>query len=248
MCSRFALFSLAAALLSSAFGTTAPARAGSVGKVDAGRLVEPTELPLEGEHHYILPRRHKWRGLRYGTRELVGVIREGAAAVAKRFPRSRLGVGNLSRKKGGRIRYSHSHQSGRDADLSFYMTDRKGKRVPPRDLVHFSAKGTSKRGVYRFDVERQWVFVEALLSSSTARIQWLLISAPLKKKLLAHARSVGAPAEVVKRAEDVLHQPRWALPHDDHLHVRIYCPESDREDGCRDTGPIWPWIKGAGSP
>lgn len=219
-----------------------PAFAGSVGVVDNGRLVGAAELSTEGAHHYILPRRHRARGLRYGTRPLVALLQEAAAAVAQRFPGSRLGVGNLGRKRGGRIRYSYSHQTGRDADLAFYMRDARDRPHLPRDLVRFGPTGRSRTGL-RFDVARTWALVDAMLSSKLVSLQWLLISEPLKAMLLSHGRKLGASAELLQRAAETLHQPRWALPHDDHLHVRIYCPAEDLSAGCRNSGPVRSWME-----
>jgi penicillin-insensitive murein endopeptidase len=70
-------------------------------------------------------------------------------------------------------------------------------------------------------------------------VQWLLIHRDLRALLLRHARKVGADPEILAYAEKVLHQPAWALPHDDHLHVRVYCSPEDVARGCRDTGPVW---------
>ena len=39
-----------------------------------------------------------------------------------------------------------------------------------------------------------------------------------------------------KRMAQVLRQPRGALPHNDHLHVRIMCSEEDILEGCSDVG------------
>lgn len=227
-----------------ALSDASPARARSLGRVEAGRLEAAKALPLRGDHHYVLPRRHRSRGLRFATAPLVDLLLEGALAVARRFPGSRLGVGNLSRKRGGRIRYSKSHQSGRDADIAFYMTDRRGRPVAPKDLLRFDRHGRG-RGGYRFDLARNWALVEALLTSARAQVQWLLISDPLRARLLDYARTTGASPELIKRAADALHQPRWALPHDDHLHVRIYCSKEDLASGCKDTGPRWSWVDSA---
>ena len=234
----------ASALASLVMASVPPAQAASLGRVEAGRLEGARALAVRGDHHYILPRRHRGRGLRYGTPGLVALLLEAAAGVAQRFPGSRLALGNLSRKRGGAIRYSKSHQSGRDADVAFYMTDRRGRPLSPRDLVRFDRRGRSRRG-HRFDLARNWALIESLVSSPHAEVQWLLISAPLRERLLDYGRSTGAPLEVLKRAADTLHQPRWALPHDDHLHVRVYCAREDVSRGCKDTGPRWTWVRNA---
>jgi penicillin-insensitive murein endopeptidase len=216
------------------------AHATSVGKVERGALENAMRLPAEGEHHYILPQRHRARGIHYGTVALVELVLDAARTVAARHPGSKLAAGNLSRKAGGPIPYSRSHQSGRDADLAFFMTDAQGRPHTPRDFVKFDRSGVS-RSRLRFDVRRNWTLVEALLGSTKAQVQWLLIHRSLKSLLLRHARAIGANPEIVRRAERVLHHPRRVLPHDDHLHVRIYCPPDDLARGCEDTGPVWPW-------
>jgi penicillin-insensitive murein endopeptidase len=217
------------------------ARAASVGKVERGALAGGMRLQAEGDFHYILPLRHRSRGLHYGTRALVELLLEAAERVGSELHGARLAAGNLSRKSGGPIPFSRSHQSGRDADLAFYMVDAAGRPHAPRDLVRFDRRGRSRGGL-RFDVARNWALVEALLRARKATVQWLLIHRSLKAMLLRHARTHGADAEMLRRAETVLQQPRRALPHDDHLHVRIYCPPEDIAQGCEDTGPIWPWV------
>jgi penicillin-insensitive murein endopeptidase len=218
-----------------------PAEAASIGKVERGSLKGGVELPVEGEHHYILQRRHRARRLRWATQPLVDLLLEGAREVARKFPGSRLGVGNLSRRKGGKSPYSRSHQSGRDADLAFYMLDQKGRPQAPRDYLRFNRRGLARNG-WHFDVARVWHLVETFLRSDKAQVQWLLVHRSLKEILLQHARAIGADPEMVRRAEQVLHQPGWALPHDDHLHARIFCPLEDLAQGCHDTGPRWAWV------
>src|SRR4051812_7179360 len=66
---------------------------------------------------------------RWGVRKLVEAIDRAAREVKKRYPDSILGVGHLSRKDGGEIDRHHSHESGRDADLAFFLVDVAGKPV-----------------------------------------------------------------------------------------------------------------------
>jgi hypothetical protein len=35
-----------------------------------------------------------------------------------------------------------------------------------------------------------------------------------------------------------LKQPGDSAPHNDHMHVRVYCAETDRQFGCQDLGPL----------
>ncbi|MFB6264540.1 MAG: penicillin-insensitive murein endopeptidase [Bradymonadaceae bacterium] len=216
----------------------------SVGKVSTGRLVDAESLPVEGPHHAIIDR-HRDRGTRWGTERMIALLEGAAEQVARQFPGSTLRVGNLSRRDGGDIRWSSSHNSGRDADLAFYARRvDTGRRVPTPALVEFGPDGRAVDDPnLAFDVPRNWALVEALLTDPDTDIQWLFISRPLKQKLLAHGRRTGASPFVLQRARKVLHQPTDVPPHADHLHVRIRCSRTDRLEGCLDYGPAWEWVE-----
>ncbi|MBK8481322.1 MAG: penicillin-insensitive murein endopeptidase [Proteobacteria bacterium] len=89
----------------------------------------------------------------------------------------------------------------------------------------------------RFDVRRNWSFVRALLNDRAIAVQWIFINRDLARLLLDHARRTGESASLLERAASVMHQPSDAGLHDDHLHLRIYCPVNDRAFGCQDAGP-----------
>ena len=47
--------------------------------------------------------------------------------------------------------------------------------------------------------------------------------------------SVGSPSNGrLEGAAQVLHQPTDAPPHDDHLHLRLRCTETEGRAGCRE--------------
>ena len=94
-----------------------------------------------------------------------------------------------------------------------------------------------------YDVRRNWALVRALLEEPGIEIQYLFIHARLRERLLAWAAEEGEDPALLERAEAILHQPGDSAPHDDHLHVRIFCAESDRALGCRDVGPVRWWKK-----
>ena len=142
-----------------------------------------------------------------------------------------LGVGNLSRARGGSIApYSRSHQSGRDADLAFYRLDRRGRPVAAEDLDAFDDRGRGPGGT-TFDAVRGFTLVEALVTDPVIDVRWIFVSRPLRALLLAEGRRRGAPEAVLRRAAAVLHQPSDAPPHADHFHLRIRCAAGER--GCR---------------
>jgi murein endopeptidase len=221
----------------------APEGALSIGTTSEGRLTGSATLAVRGPHHQIIARSVP-RDVRYGTPAIVALIEGAAADVAAHHEGSVLAVGNIARAAGGDIPWSKSHNSGRDADLVFYTKERAGGRqVITPDLFSFEDDGTNKTepGLV-FDVARNWALARALITSPHAQVQYLFISEALKAQLLAHAQTVGEPEWLIERASRVLHQPTDALPHDDHFHLRIYCPREDRLLGCMESGPRWGWV------
>jgi penicillin-insensitive murein endopeptidase len=160
--------------------------------------------------------------------------------MATRIHDVRIVVGDLSTRGGdGGDRFHRSHQSGRDADLLYYFRDASGKPVEPDAMHALDRDGHAKDGSgLVLDVNRQWLLVRELLTAPEANVQWLFIYQPLAKLLIKHAEDIGEPAELVARATLALRQPGDSAPHDDHMHVRVYCTEADKADGCLDMGPM----------
>ena len=222
----------------------------SWGWSNRGELVDGVELPVRGDG-YRVPAPWATRGNNWGTEELVGLIVRVGRRLQLEHPGDTLYVADLSPRRGGASAWHRSHQTGRDADLHFFAVDAEGHATAaPTSMESYDASGViSETDAWgypivqrRFDVERNWRVVRALLEDPVVEVQFLFISAPLRRLLLEHARAISEPSELVERAAAVLGQPGGALPHDDHLHVRIYCPESDRSLGCRDRGPER-WLK-----
>lgn len=221
----------------------------AVGTVTDGYLVDGAELPLVGPHHRVLAEQGT-RRTNFGTDELVALVQDAAAAVASAHPGSLLYVGNLAKGGGGDIPWSVSHNTGLDADLLFYLrpTDPAAPPIEPSTLVHIDRSGACVEiPDCRLDVPRTWSLVAALATSEHAAVQWLFVSNPVRELLLEHARRTGAPREVVSRVAAVLHQPGGALPHDDHIHVRLFCPRDDLLEGCLNRGLERPGMPAVGS-
>lgn len=213
----------------------------SLGSVGRGELKKGVQLEHVGKHHEIMEQ-HRKNKTNYGTKELTDLIRHSAFVVSEKHGGTKLRVGNLSQKGGGDIRWSRSHNSGRDADIAFYILNAEGKSENAKAITKALPDGSVPRFPgYTFDVERNWTFVEALIKHEVG-IQWIFISDPLKDKLLQYADEKGVDEELIRRATLVLHQPTDALPHDDHFHIRISCPIKDRIDGCLPAGPSWEWL------
>jgi penicillin-insensitive murein endopeptidase len=238
----FALVALALLVAPSHARSTGAGVSLSVGDATTGRLVGGEALDAKGAGYRLLSKTIQ-RGFYYGTARLVDAIRRCARAVAEGDPKSTLGIGNLSRQGGGDIPQSRSHNSGRDVDLAFFVLDAKGRPQFADKLVRFgSSKLVSQEG-YRFDLERNWRLVRALITDAHVDVDWIFIARWLRVPLLEYARKNIEDEAVLLRAETVLKQPGDSSPHDDHFHVRIYCAPRERLEGeCVNYGAVWPWV------
>jgi penicillin-insensitive murein endopeptidase len=219
---------------------------GSIGMPHRGVLTQATELPAVGDGYRVLASNDR----HFGTPRFVAAIERAAAKVTRERPGSMLVVGDLSARNGGKISSHSSHRSGRDADLLLYMTTLEGAPVAVTSFVHVGTDGLawneSESRFLRFDVERQWLLVKALVEDPEARVQWLFVSKNVEALLIDWARARGESAETLVRAMDTLLQPPPpAQSHDDHVHVRVACDPDEIAAGCEPTGPVRPWIAAA---
>ncbi len=211
----------------------------SLGNASDGRLVNGKRLDPIGKHHRVIESTRR-RGYHWGTDELVGLILRSAARVAKAYPGAVLQVGNMSKRGGGDIPVSASHNSGRDVDLPFYVLDAKGKPVREHGFVKF--EGGLVSGSLRFDVPRNWTLVKALLEDTAVQVHWIFVADPLREALLAHAKRKRETEALTERAAQVLGQPANSSEHAEHFHVRLYCARHERLEGCLNYGPMWTWV------
>ena len=229
----------------------------SIGTTGDGTVRGPIELPLDGDG-YTVPARWRPRHSNYGTEELVGVVVRAARAVDRALPGGTAAIGDLSRRSGGASVEHKSHQSGRDVDVFFYAVDSAGAAVRPGEaMIRYGALGQAVRWspahglpapaapvpAVRFDAARNWAFVRALLADDDAEVEWIFIQHDLGALLLRAATEAGEDPALVARAAFILHEPTDSEPHDDHMHVRLYCDPGERKLGCSDRGPVRWWKK-----
>jgi penicillin-insensitive murein endopeptidase len=232
-----ALLTLAALGAASDAGAAPPTyvRAGHVttlARIPAGRSIgSPTDGHLIGGAHLeaapylrVVPV-YEAGDVRWGLGSLVMLLDDAARAVHRQFPDAVMSVGHLSRRGGGDVDRHASHESGRDADIGFYIHSQKGQPLYSDHFVPFKGDSTAPSwpGAY-FDDARNWALVSSLVNDPHARITYIFVATPIRARLLAYAERIGAPLATRSHAAELMAQPRGSLPHDDHFHVRIGCP------------------------
>jgi penicillin-insensitive murein endopeptidase len=211
----------------------------SVGRPNRGYLIDGRKIPDEGTGWTT---REVWkaRDNRYGTDELIELVEAVADRMHKRVADVRMVVADLSSKTGGgAFAFHRSHQSGRDADLLYYMRDREGQPFEPDAMHVFDRRGRARDGSgITVDVPRTWLLVKELVTAPEATVQYIFMYEPIAQLLIDHAKQAGEPLEVITKVRRALRQPGDSARHDDHLHVRVYCAPGDRPYGCADIGAM----------
>jgi penicillin-insensitive murein endopeptidase len=161
----------------------------------------------------------------YGHPALVLMLHRTAKSINKSVPGSVLLVGDLSAEEGGPLYGHFSHQSGRDADVGFYVKDAQGKSVNLKRFVAFDAQGRAKDGSgLVFDDYRNWLLIQSWAKDERAGLRHIFVAAGLRARLLKYGNKIPEFRPYVQRAKELLKQPERASAHDDHFHVRIACP------------------------
>lgn len=203
----------------------------SWGPPNQGVLLDGARLPLAGDG-YVVPATWAERDSQWGVDELIAVVAWTGREVARTHPGTVLAVGDLSIAGGGPSAHHRSHQTGRDVDLVLFG-QRDGRPLPATAMDPYDAEGTLLADpTVRFDVEREWTVVRALLTAPGPGVANIFLYAPLRERLLDHARDRGEPENLIDLAAAVITQPSDSARHNDHMHVRIYCPRG--EPTCRD--------------
>ena len=192
----------------------------SIGSPARGRLARAVQVRPHAA--YVVRDRDK----AWATHETARWLADAFDAVLVAHPRSpKVRVHDISNREGGFMHGHRSHQSGRDVDLSYYQRFCGDEacpmwRLPPEQL----------------DVARQWTLLEHWLRRE--RVEAIFIDYRLQAELFRHAREQGATREELHRwfqyprgRTHPLGIIRHFPQHDDHLHVRFACHDSDTE--CR---------------
>ena len=222
-----------------------PTPSTSVGAPWRGKLHDGVAMPLKGKHHRFTGVVERKKS-NYGTAAMVALLSRAARTVGTWVEGPPMVLGSISRHCGGKMKPHKSHQSGRDVDILFYVINKRGERRRARGFYAFDGRGACRSrhcSGWRFDVQRNWWLVRTLLWSKRPKVQFIFVSTPLRRHMLAYARKRGELPEILRRARKVLIQPGNSSPHADHFHVRIYCSPNEKKRGCLDRAPIWDWVR-----
>jgi murein endopeptidase len=217
----------------------------SVGTASRGYLVGGAALPTDHASLKVRPVSIKRRAI-HGTHAVIEALERAAAAVARKWPGSQLFAGDISAVQGGDIRHHASHNSGRDADLAFYLRDQVGSLADGPDMNVLGRDGQTEAGLV-FDEARNWELIASILQNPNVQVQWFFVANHLRGRMLTFAERVGADEKLIQRASVTMRQPGDSSPHADHFHVRFFCGLEERLRGCVDTGERHDWINSYGA-
>lgn len=191
----------------------------SAGAPNYGRLVNG--MPMPDGPHWVVRDRH----LAFGTAETVSHMIRGLTHVGEAMPGGATPmIGDLSRRRGGRLKRHRSHRTGRDADVAYYFHD------------HSRSLNFTYASPRTMDLERQWALFRYWLERDL--VIYIFIDPRLQRALYDHAMRIGEDPAFIERAfgrrnvgsDGIL---RYSPGHRDHLHVRFRCAERDRR--CREA-------------
>ena len=161
-----------------------------------------------------------------GTRAARHVARSRRRAVRRQFPGVVMSVGHLSREGGGDVDQHRSHESGRDADVGFFVRSAAGRQLLSPHFVPFRADGTAPTLAGRLLRRREELGARLRVRRRSRGAR----DAPVRRcaasgtsARIRRARPA-RPQSARMRAAELMQQPHGVLPHDDHFHVRIGCP------------------------
>ncbi len=221
----------------------APAGSLSLGGTSGGRVERAAAIAPTSASRWAFMPHIPARQTTYGVDEMRGFLDRIGAAVRPCRRGAQLRVGNISLVAGGPSPWHKSHQAGRDVDVAPMLLDRSGKSLPADDYVVLDKNGNSGDGSRRkFDAKCTLRLAQAIAEDTIAPAQHIFLSRGLRALLLREAKRSRLDEGLVARISEMVRQPSDSAPHDDHLHIRLYCSDQDRRWGCLDRGPMRSWV------
>lgn len=220
-------------------------RSFSIGDTRDGCLINGKPIPSPNLAIRQLPVQYE-RGIAYGTDELIKLLTDTAHAMQRKYPKTQMALGNLGMREGGDIPYSISHNSGRDADIAFYLSDEHGNPARLDDMykIDRNFQTVVENSIYKFDLEKNTTLLETLLTHPKVHVQFVFVARHLRAAISRELNRRHGPSsddpnpDILARFEQSVQNQS---AHDDHFHIRVYCSDSDICAGCIDRSIIHPW-------
>lgn len=211
----------------------------SIGTYSLGCMIGAKELPLDGYGYQVMrPSRERF----FARAEMVDYIENLGKDVRNKL-KSTLMVGDMSLPKGGPFSFGHrSHQNGLDADIWFYTPPAANKRSLSRvEREKISAQSlVNQRKKLLNENWKAYHRNLIKLAASKPEVDRVFVNPVIKRELCK-----------LDNGADWLGKVRPWSEHDDHMHVRLKCPDGDNHckypegyetikgDGCDDTLAWW---------
>lgn len=187
----------------------------SRGKTNRGRLSNGRPMP-EGKGYFLRTAHpNSW-----GTDNTVRALMTMFAAYHEKYPDGPdVNMGDISRRRGGRLRPHKSHQAGRDVDFGFVHTVKNESKRPETFM---------RADESNLDVEKTWFLIASLIR--TGEVKVIYVDIRVQKMLYQYA----APLLTAQQREAIFSFPRRETSssammqhwpgHRNHFHVRFRCP------------------------
>ncbi len=186
----------------------------SVGSASRGHIQEAMPMPT-GEQWVVRNHARAW-----ATARSVHWLAAGLIYVGKHYPGgSSVLIGDMSRQVGGRMKPHRSHQSGRDADVTYYVRGHQ-----PDTPIFWNAESED------LDLARTWALFRFWIRHDL--VEFIFVDRRIQERLAAYAYSVTRDREFVwsifeteggRQRSIIRHEPG----HTNHFHVRFRCSSHD---------------------
>ena len=193
----------------------------AIGKTDKGLLQNATDLSkiasAEGSFFRFIWPANKTN---FGTLDMAAIIQKMAKFAHEKISGYILTIGDISTQHGGKL-FSHlSHQNGLDADISYLVNNKRSE---------FSSVVT-KQGVNSdFMLTENWELFK--YAFSVGRVELIFVDGKVKRALCEQAILAKDLKDNQDRgaAYEILRRVMLVSGHDNHFHLRISCPKSDKK-------------------
>ena len=181
-----------------------------------GTLMNASEFDLEGDG-FIKIFRPRMRG--FATYDMTEVVAIAASQLAQDYRNGeRIQIGDVCAEHGGQLAEHISHQNGLDADIAYLRMNH--HEQDPDVITGFEEIFVQNGKITaNYDLERNWTFVKNIYA--TGRLVRIFMDPVIKAAICEYTQQIGEN----ESGAEVLRRIRPLANHQDHMHIRITCPQ-----------------------